>query len=146
YDLVFLRAHEGGVEAMAEQSEQILAGTHLHQRALTSLIEDGSYHARLAREIAEFRENPHVPARPLPPGLLDDPYLMLAMDQFKDFRGYARSPSRLHVGFFKAMGAWLLVAYDESIGYLFGATLGSKRVRVEACDPDLQTHWLSPFS
>ena len=32
YDLVLLRAHEGGVEAMAAQARQILDGTHPHQR------------------------------------------------------------------------------------------------------------------
>ena len=47
YDLVLLRAHEGGLEEMARQAQQVAAGTHPHQRALTSLIEDGSYHARL---------------------------------------------------------------------------------------------------
>src|SRR4051812_17006694 len=40
YDLVLLRAHEGGVEAMALQARQIADRTHLHQRALTSLMED----------------------------------------------------------------------------------------------------------
>src|SRR6059058_4372283 len=34
YDLVLLRAHEGGVEAMAAQARQVVEGTHPHQRAL----------------------------------------------------------------------------------------------------------------
>src|SRR5690606_11055 len=73
YDLVLLRAHEGGVEAMALQARQILEGTHPHQRALTSLMEDGGCHARLVHDIAAFAAAPHQPARPIPPGLLRDP-------------------------------------------------------------------------
>src|SRR5512138_3353945 len=98
YDLVLLRAHEGGVEAMAAQARQILDGTHPHQRTLASLIEDGAYHARLPRDIAAFQEDPHRPARPIPSGLVDQAELMLAMDQFKDVAGFVRYASRLHVG------------------------------------------------
>src|SRR4051794_3949250 len=90
YDLVLLRAFPDGVEEMQRQAEQIAAGTHPHQRALASLIEDGAYHGRLVDEIREFRADPLLPARPVPPGLVDDPHLMLAMDQFKDLRGYTR--------------------------------------------------------
>src|SRR5437868_3772243 len=95
YDLVLLSAHEGGVESLARQAAAINAGTHPHQRALASLIEDGSYHARLPREIAAFEEAPLAPARALPEALVADPHLMLAMDQFKDMRGFARYASRL---------------------------------------------------
>ena len=143
YDLVLLRAHEGGVEEMEKQAAAIVAGTHPHQRALTSLIEDGSYHARLVSEVAAFRANPLLPARPVPEHLVDDPHLMLAMDQFKDIRGYTRYASRLDVTLGAALVAWLLVVYDESIGYLLGKTLGPKRVREDACDPDIRARWLS---
>jgi hypothetical protein len=68
YDLVLLRAHEGGVEAMEAQARQIIEGTHPHQRALTSLIEDGAYHGRLPRDIAAFEEDPHRPAARSRPG------------------------------------------------------------------------------
>src|SRR4029453_11606909 len=44
YDLVLLEAHEGGLEQMAAEADAVLAGRHPHQRALTSLIEDGAYH------------------------------------------------------------------------------------------------------
>ena len=67
---------------------------------------------------------------------------MLAMDQFKDIRGYARYASRLHAGFGSALRPWLLVAFDESLGYLLGKTLGPERVRVEACDRDIVARWL----
>lgn len=137
YDLVLLRAHEGGVESLAEQTAQLLAGAHPHGRALTSLIEDGSYHERLPREIAAFQADPHVAARPIPPGLLDDPALMIAMDQFKDMRGYVRYASRLRVTMLDALGAWLKVAFDETLGGLFGVKLGPKQVRLDACEPEI---------
>jgi hypothetical protein len=143
YDLVLLRAHEHGVEEMEKQARQIVAGTHPHQRALASLIEDGSYHARLAGDVAAFRADPLVAARPVPPRLVDDPHLMLAMDQFKDIAGYTRYASRLEVGLWRALVAWLLVVYDESIGYVVGKTLGPKRVHEAAVDPDIRAKWLS---
>ena len=143
YDLVLLRAHEGGVEEMEKQATAIVAGTHPHQRALTSLVEDGSYHARLVGEVAAFRANPLLPARPVPEHLVDDPHLMLAMDQFKDIRGYTRYASRLDVTLGAALVAWLEVVYDESIGYLIGKALGPKRVQEEACDPEIRAKWLS---
>lgn len=146
YDLVLLRAHEDGLEEMEKEVSQINSGTHPHQRALTSLVEDGSYHARLVREIEEFKADPHVAARPVPPGLVGDPHLMLAMDQFKDIRGYTNYASRLKVGYLSALVAWLFVVFDESLGYLLGVTLGPKRIRDDACDPDLRARWLAHAS
>jgi hypothetical protein len=137
YDLVLLRAHEGGVEAMAAQARQILDGNHPHQRALASLIEDGAYHERLPRDIAAFQANPLEPARPIPAGLVDDADLMLAMDQFKDVRGFARYAARLRVGIGAAIAAWLAAGFDETIGELVGPKLGPRRVRREACDPEI---------
>ena len=138
YDLVLLRAHEQGVEAMAAQADQLLAGTHPHQRALTSLIEDGAYHARLPQDIAAFAADPHVAARAIPGGLVKEANLMLAMDQFKDVRGYTRYAARLPVGMMGALWAWLLVGFDESIGGMLHIKLGPRRIRAEACDPDIR--------
>jgi hypothetical protein len=137
YDLVLLRAHEGGIEEMVRQADQIVAGTHPHQGALTSLIEDGSYHARLPHDIADFAANPNQPARPLPQGLVTDPELMLAMDQFKDIGGFARYASRLRVGLPQAIGAWLVAGFDETVGGLIGVELGPHTIDHAACDPDL---------
>jgi len=137
YDLVLLRAHEGGVEAMAAQAAQIVAGTHPHQRALASLIEDGSYHARLPRDIAAFQADPHQAARPIPAGLVGDPGLMLAMDQFKDIGGFARYAARLRVGIAGAIAGWLAAGFDETLGDLVGRKLGPRQVKIEACDPEL---------
>ena len=141
YDLVLLRAHEGGLEAMEAEANAILAGTHPKQRLLTSLIEDGSYHARLPREIASFKANPLLPARPIPSGLVDDPALMLGMDQFKDIGGFVSYASRLQLGSLggwpAAIGAWLRVAFDETLGGALGVKLGPRTVRLAACEPHL---------
>jgi hypothetical protein len=137
YDLVLLRAHEGGVESLARQADAMLAGTHPHQRALASLIEDGAYHARLPREIAAFVANPLEPARPIPEGLVSDPHMMLAMDQFKDMRGFARYASRLEASVPRALAAWAAAGFDEVVGSLLGLKLGPTRIRLEACDPEI---------
>jgi hypothetical protein len=137
YDLQLLSAHEGGVEEMARQAKALLAGTHPHGRALASLVEDGSYHARLPAEIAAFEADPHVPARLIPTGLVGDPHLMMAMDQFKDLRGFARYASRLRVGIVAAIVAWLTAGFDEFFGTLLGLKLGPKRITVAACDPEI---------
>jgi hypothetical protein len=137
YDLMLLRAHEGGVDEMRWQATALAAGTHPRQRALASLVEDGAYHARLPSEIAAFEADPHAPARPIPDGLVADPHLMLAMDQFKDLRGYARYAARLDVGPLDAVLAWLGAGFDEALGSLLGLRLGPTRIRVEACDPDI---------
>jgi hypothetical protein len=137
YDLVLLRAHEQGIEEMARQADQIIAGTHRHQRALTSLIEDGSYHARLPREIAGIRADPLLRARDVPDGLVDDPEMMLAMDQFKDIRGFTSYAARLPVGIGDALRAWVLVAFDETVGGWIGVKLGPRQIEHDACDPEV---------
>jgi hypothetical protein len=137
YDLVLLRAHPGGLEAMEAAAAAIVAGTHPKQRLLTSLIEDGAYHARLPGEIAAFKADPHLPARPIPPGLVSDPALMLGMDQFKDIRGYTSYAARLDVGWGAALGAWLKVAFDETLGGPLRTRLGPRQVRLDACEPHL---------
>jgi hypothetical protein len=137
YDLVLLRAHPDGVEELARQAAQIQAGTHPHQRALTSLIEDGSYHDRLPREIASFRADPFEAARPVPEGLVEDRYMMAAMDQFKDLGGYLRYAERLRAGWGRALFAWLAVGFDETLGGLLRIKLGPRRVDPEALDPDI---------
>ena len=137
YDLVLLRAHEGGVEALARAADELNAGTLPQGRALRSLVEDGAYHARLPREIAAFQADPLVPARPIPEGLVSDPHMMLAMDQFKDMRGFARYASRLDASVPRALLAWLAAGFDEALGSMLKLKLGPTRIRVEACDPEV---------
>jgi hypothetical protein len=144
YDLVLLRAHPDGVEELERQARQILEGSHPHQRSMASLIEDGSYHARLPGEIAAFRADPFEPARPIPDGLVADPHMMAAMDQFKDLGGYTRYAARLPVGWGAALRAWLAVAFDETLGPLFSVRLGPRKVDTAALDPDIARRHLAP--
>jgi len=142
YDLVLLSGHENGVEEMQRQLNQLAAGTHLHQRSLDALVEDGSYHDRLRKDVAEFAENPHVDPRPIPEGLVGNAHLMLAMDQFKDVRGYTLYASRLNVGPWHVVKAFAQMAYNETIGQTFGHVVGPVSVTVEACDPELSARHL----
>jgi len=66
---------------------------------------------------------------------------MMAMDQFKDVRGFARYASRLRVGMGAAIAAWLTVAYDETIGSLLGRKLGPRHIDVAAVDPDIAARY-----
>jgi hypothetical protein len=144
YDLVLLRGFPDGVEAMAEQAQQVVAGTHAHQRALASLIEDGSYHQRLVGQVEAFRADPLAAAAPIPAGLVSDPVLMLAMDQFKDLRGFTSYASRLGNGGTTraALGAWAGVAWNATLGGLLRLRVGPRTIRVECCDPLLVRRWL----
>ena len=81
--------------------------------------------------------NPNAPARPLPADLVEDPELMLAMDQFKDLAGFTRYASRLRVGWPRAIAAWLIAGFDETMATLLGVHLGPKQVNHTACDPPL---------
>ena len=145
YDLVLLRGFPDGLDEMERQMDQLTAGTHPHQRALTSLIEDGAYHARLPADIRAFRADPLAPARPIPDGLLEDPMLMLAVDQFKDLRGYTSYAARLKVSGGQALAAWLKVGFDETLGGLLGVRLGPREVRPECCDPEIAARHLPGF-
>ena len=118
-------------------SQQLSEGAHLHQRSLDALVEDGSYHDRLRRDVPEFARHPHIEPRPIPDGLVEDPHLMLAMDQFKDFRGYTDYASRLNVGSLDVLKAFVLIAINETIGELFRIKLGPKTLEVQACEPAL---------
>jgi hypothetical protein len=137
YDMVLLRAHEGGVEELQRQLDQLAQGTHLHQRSLEAVVEDGSYHDRLRRDVPEFLRDPHVAPRPIPDGLADDPLLMLAMDQFKDVRGYVRYASRLQVGALDTVRAFVHLAINETVGEAVGIRVGPATLRVDCCDPEL---------
>jgi hypothetical protein len=141
YDLVLLRGFPNGLETMELQAAQILAGTHPEQRAITSLIEDGAYHARLITQIRQFRADPFVAAAPIPEGLVDSRQLMMAMDQFKDLRGFTAYAARLPIGPLDAIAAWLLVAVSGTLGALIHVTLGPKSVRADCCDPEIVRRW-----
>ncbi len=144
YDLVLLCGHERGLEEMQSQLDQLTAGTHLHQRSLDSLIEDGSYHDRLRRDVSEFIDNPFIKPRALPEDLVADTHLMLAMDQFKDVRGYTSYAARLQVGPADVVLAFAQVAFNETIGEAINFKIGPASQQVAACDPQLVRKHLGP--
>ena len=74
YDLVLLRAHPGGLEAMAAATAAMRRRAPTRkQRPLTSLIEDGAYHAPPAPERSPpSRPIPTCPPAPSPPGWCTD--------------------------------------------------------------------------
>jgi hypothetical protein len=137
YDLVLLRGFPDGLEEMERQAAQLQAGTHPQQRALASLIEDGSYHGRILDEVRAFRADPFVAPRPIPEGLVSDPLLMVGMDQFKDVRGFTDYAARLNVGPRDAVVAWLAVAWNETLGGLLHLKVGPASVRLDCCDPEI---------
>ena len=113
---------------MRTQLAQLETGTHVHQRSLDSLVEDGSYHDRLRRDVAEFIDNPWVQPRDIPDGLVQNAHLMLAMDQFKDIRGYTNYASRLQVGPLHVLQAFVHLIVNEKklepgLCLFFGAIL-----------------------
>ena len=132
YDLVLLRGHENGLKEMKRQLDQVSAGDHLHQRSLDSLVEDGSYHARLQHDVSEFIENPLVPARALPENLVDNQYLMLAMDQFKDVRGYTSCASPIG-GCTRCLKGIYPSCLQRNCKEVFSVTVGPKHVSLHAC-------------
>lgn len=144
YDMALLCGHEEGLEEMQAQLDQLATGTHPHQRSLDSLVEDGSYHDRLRRDVPEFARNPRVPPRPIPEGLVEDPHLMLAMDQFKDVRGYTNYASRLRVGPLDVVLTFAQMAFNETAGEALPVQVGPKTLTVTACDPDLVERHLAP--
>ncbi len=71
---------------------------------------------------------------------------MLAMDQFKDLAGFTRYASRLRVGWPRAIAAWLIAGFDETMATLLGVHLGPKQVDHTACDPPFLSHLPSSSS
>jgi hypothetical protein len=70
--------------------------------------------------------------------------MMLAMDQFKDMRGFARYASRLEATVPRALLAWLAAGFDEALGSLLGVKLGPTSIRVEACDAEIRARHPEP--
>lgn len=58
YDLQLLSAHEGGLDELERQLEQILAGAHPRQRSIGAIVEEPDYHARLLDVVRRFRVDP----------------------------------------------------------------------------------------
>jgi len=71
--------------------------------------------------------------------------LMLAMDQFKDVRGFTDYAARLDVGPLDVLGAAAALVWNGTAGALWsGLRVGAgrtRRIRIDCCDPELVTRY-----
>lgn len=133
YDLVLLRAHKNGIEELEKQLDKILTGKHIHQKALTSLMEDDNAYERLYWQVKEFKQNPYLSPLPLKEGLAKDPILMIAMAQFTDLRGFTNYASRVSAfrkDVLKVLGATI---YNGTFGKITGPW-NVATFRLDCCD------------
>jgi hypothetical protein len=63
YDLQLLCMHERGLDALEEQIEAMLAGTHPRAGSIGAIVEEPDYHERLLAFVRAFRADPSI--RPL---------------------------------------------------------------------------------
>ncbi len=54
YDLQLLESHEGGLEELEKQVEQMLEGTHPRTRSIGAIVEDPGYHERLLGYVRDY--------------------------------------------------------------------------------------------
>lgn len=54
YDLQLLESHEGGLEELERQVEQMIAGTHPRTRSIGAIVEDPEYHQRLLGYVRDY--------------------------------------------------------------------------------------------
>ena len=54
YDLQLLESHEGGLEELERQVEQMIAGTHPRTRSIGAIVEDPGYHERLLGYVRDY--------------------------------------------------------------------------------------------
>lgn len=72
YDLQLLDAHEGGLDALADQLERMIAGTHPRAASIGVIVEEEDYHARLLAFVRAYREHPDADA-PIRDNVAADP-------------------------------------------------------------------------
>jgi hypothetical protein len=82
YDIQLLSVHEGGLDELERQLEQILAGTHPRGESIGAIVEDPSYHARLLRYVREFRVDPEECGRLLRENIRPDSEFAEVADTF----------------------------------------------------------------
>ncbi|HJL14671.1 MAG TPA: hypothetical protein RMH99_03385 [Sandaracinaceae bacterium LLY-WYZ-13_1] len=55
YDLQLLESHEGGLDELERQVEQMLAGTHPRAASIGAIVEEPDYHERLLGFVREYK-------------------------------------------------------------------------------------------
>ena len=139
YDMELLNAREGGLDELERQLNQLDAGTHVHQESLSSLVEEADYWSKLRKQLADFRDCPTQTRYPDLSGY--EPDMGLAVDQFKDVRGYTNYASRLEATGKDVALAVFEVLFNYSVGIAVGETIGPETYRHDCCDPELRTRF-----
>ena len=62
YDLELLDSHDGGLDALEEQVQQMIEGTHPRARSIGAIVEDPEYHPRLLGYVRAYRSERTVAA------------------------------------------------------------------------------------
>lgn len=60
YDLQLLESFPDGLDALEEQLEQMLAGTHPRAASIGAIVEEPDYHARLLAFVRDWRRDPET--------------------------------------------------------------------------------------
>jgi hypothetical protein len=58
YDLQLLRIYDDGLDELEAQIEEMLDGTHPRHRAISAIVEEADYHAKLLELVRAFRSDP----------------------------------------------------------------------------------------
>lgn len=134
YDFQLLLMFEDGPATLLRRTEMAVAGRDLDQVHLDALVEDPGYYARLLPQVRAFCADPTVPAAELVYAYSDDPYLRLAMDQFKDVPGFVRYACRLPAGPGDVVAAVGQEFYKATVGRLFSRR--AVAIRYDLCDAE----------
>lgn len=95
YDLQLLASFPDGLQAMEDQVEQILAGTHPRTASILATVEDSNYHARLLEHVRAFRARPLGAPQLLRDNVRDDPHFHRLERTFGELPSAMRYFSRL---------------------------------------------------
>lgn len=118
YDFQLLLMYDGGLAELARRAAQVEAGTDPAQQRFEHLVEDPTYFDRLFDQIRAFVADPATPASS--GGYhVDDPAMMLAMDQFKDLRGFTNYAAHLDVNGLDVVKAYGGELWKATFGRLF---------------------------
>lgn len=135
YDFQLLLMFDDGLSELSRRVELAAAGHDRDQAQLDVLVEDPTYYARLLPQVRAFCADPTTPVDPLDYAYSDDPYLLLAMDQFKHVPGFIAYACRLParpVDVAAAVGEEL---FKASVGRLLPRR--QVALRHDLCDPAL---------
>lgn len=96
YDLQLLESFDDGLDELARQLDEMIAGRHPRHATIAAIVEDRGYHARLRDYVARYRADRRAP----PPvrqeqTLRADPVFAAAERTFATLPGFLRYAARL---------------------------------------------------